>query len=121
MKKIKISALVLCASMLVGITGCQATDKPNEASFSQAEVEAETSAEDTTAVAEETEPVVTDSGVDFLEGYEKFELTSTDLVNGVWADIISNARGNNSSPELSYPNSFSISFFVIWSCGRSWS
>ena len=102
MKKIKMTALVLCASILVGITGCQATDKPNEASFSQAEVEAETSAEDTTAVAEETEPVVTDSGVDFLEGYEKFELTSTDLVNGVWADIISNVRGNNASPELSW-------------------
>ena len=45
---------------------------------------------------------VVDSGVDYLEGYKKFELTSTDLVNGVWADIISNARGNNSSPELSW-------------------
>lgn len=28
MKKIKMTALVLCASMLVGIAGCQATDKP---------------------------------------------------------------------------------------------
>ena len=106
MKKIKLTALVLCASMLAGTAGCNATDKPDMTSFSQTE----TSAEDTAAVTESTEPVVSDSGVDYLEGFEKFELTSTDLVNGVWADIISDARGNNSSPELSYPNSFSISF-----------
>ena len=73
MKKIKMTALVLCASMLVGTAGCNTTDKPYEASFSQAEAETVNSAEDTTAVTEETEPVVTDSGVEFLEGYEKFE------------------------------------------------
>ena len=110
MKKIKMTALVLCASMLAGTAGCNATDKPDMTSFSQTEAATETSTEDTQAVTEETKPVVIDSGIDYLEGYEKFELTSTDLVNGVWADIISNARGNNSSPELSYPNSFSISF-----------
>ena len=37
MKKINMTALVLCASMLVGIAGCQAIDKPYETSFSQAE------------------------------------------------------------------------------------
>ena len=114
MKKIKISALVLCASMLVGTVGCNTTDKPYETSFSQAEAEMVNSAEDTTAVTEETEPVVTDSGVDFLEGYEKFELTSTDLVNGVWADIISNARGNNSSPELSWEPVEGASEYIIY-------
>ena len=102
MKKIKLTALVLCASMLAGIAGCQATDKPYETSFSQTEAVTEAASEDTQAVTENTEPFVTDSGVDFLEGYEKFELTSTDLVNGVWADIISYDRGNNVSPELSW-------------------
>ena len=102
MKKIKLTALVLCASMLAGIAGCQATDKPYETSSSQTEGVTEASAEDTQAVTENAEPGVTDSGVDFLEGYEKFELTSTDLVNGVWADIISYDRGNNVSPELSW-------------------
>ncbi len=102
MKKMKMTALVLCASMLVGTAGCYATDKPDMTSFSQTEAATEASSENTQAVMENTEPVVTDSGVDFLEGYEKFELTSTDLENGVWADIISNARGNDASPELSW-------------------
>lgn len=102
MKKIKMTALVLCASMMMGTAGCYATDKSNMTSFSQTEAATEASSEDTQAVTENTEPAVTDSGVDFLEGYEKFELTSTDLENGVWADIISNARGNDVSPELSW-------------------
>ena len=103
MKKIKMTALVLCASMLAGTAGCYATDKPGMTSVSQTEAVTEASSEDTQAVTENAEPGVTDSGVDFLEGYEKFELTSTDLVNGVWADIISNTnRGNNASPELSW-------------------
>jgi uncharacterized protein YaeQ len=29
MKKIKMTAIVLCASMLAGTAGCQATDKPD--------------------------------------------------------------------------------------------
>ena len=102
MKKIKMTALVLCASMLAGTAGCYATDKPDMTSFSQTEAVTEASSEDTQAVTEATKPVVVDSGVDFLEGHKKFELTSTDLENGVWADIISNARGNDSSPELSW-------------------
>ena len=76
MKKIKLTALVLCALMLAGIAGCQATDKPYETSSSQTEGVTEASSEDTQAVTEITEQVVTDSGVDFLEGYEKFELNS---------------------------------------------
>ena len=57
MKKIKMTALVLCASMLVGTAGCDTTDKPNEASFSQVETEAETSAEVTTWVHNNLNPM----------------------------------------------------------------
>ena len=92
----------MAASMLVGTAGCYATDKPNMTSFSQTESVTEASSEDTQAVTEATKPVVVDSGVDYLEGYKKFELTSTDLVNGVWAAIISTARGDHSSHELSW-------------------
>ena len=92
----------MAASILAGTAGCYATDKPYETSFSQTEAVTEASSEDPQAVTEATKPVVVDSGVDFLEGHKKFELTSTDLENGVWADIISNARGNDSSPELSW-------------------
>ena len=114
MKKIKMTALVLCASMLAGTAGCYATDKPDMTSFSQTEAATETSTEDTQAVSENPKPVVTDSGVDYLEGYEKFELTSTDLENGVWADIISGDRGNNVSPELSWEPVEGASEYVIY-------
>jgi phosphatidylethanolamine-binding protein (PEBP) family uncharacterized protein len=114
MKKIKMTALVLCASMLAGTAGCYATDKPGMTSFSQTEAETEASSEATQAVTEDTEPVVTDSGIDYLEGYEKFELTSTSLENGVWADIISGDRGNDSSPELSWEPVEGASEYVIY-------
>ena len=114
MKKIKMTALVLCASMLAGTAGCNATDKPDMTSFSQTEAATETSTEDTQAVTEATKPGVVDSGVDYLEGYKKFELTSTDLENGVWADIISGDRGNDSSPELSWEPVEGASEYVIY-------
>ena len=104
----------MAASILAGTAGCYAADKPYETSFSQTEAVTEASSEDTQAVTEAAKPVVTDSGVDFLEGYKKFELTSTDLENGVWADIISNARGNNSSPELSWEPVEGASEYVVY-------
>ena len=108
------TALGLCISMLAGTAGCYATDKPGMTSFSQTEAETEASSEATQAVTEDTEPVVTDSGIDYLEGYEKFELTSTSLENGVWADIISGDRGNDSSPELSWEPVEGASEYVIY-------
>ena len=57
MKKIKMTALVLCASMLAGTAGCYATDKPGMTSVSQTEAVTETSAEDTTVVTEAAKPV----------------------------------------------------------------
>ena len=114
MNKIKMTALVLCASMLVGTAGCYATDKPDMTSFSQTEAITEALSEDSQTVTENTEPVVADSGVDYLEGYKKFELTSTDLENGVWADIISNARGNDSSPELSWEPVEGAAEYIIY-------
>ena len=114
MKMIKMTALVLCVSMLAGTAGCYAADKPYETSFSQMEAVTETSSEDTHIITENTEPAVVDSGVDFLEGHEKFELTSTDLVNGVWADIISYDRGNNVSPELSWEAVEGAAEYIIY-------
>ena len=115
MKKIKMTALVLCASMLAGTAGCYATDKPDMTSFSQTEAVTESSTEDTLAVTENTKPVVTDSGVDFLEGYEKFELTSTDLENGVWADIIS-----NTAETMHHPSSPGNLLRVLQSISFTW-
>ena len=114
MKKIKTTALVLCASVLAGTAGCYATDKPGMTSFSQTEAVTEASSEDTQTVTESSEPAISDSGVDYLEGHEKFELTSTDLVNGVWADIITYDHGNNASPELSWEPVEGAAEYVVY-------
>ena len=102
MKNTKVIAALLCASMVAGIAGCTTV----ETAASQAETTAAATTEAVQESESETEaatPVITDSGVDFLAGHQKFEVTSTDLVDGVWADVISNTnRGNNVSPELKW-------------------
>ena len=111
MKKTKIVAAVLCASMLAGSAGCSADN-------TQSTVVSETQIETTAEVTEETaapEAKAVDSGVDYLEGFTKFELTSTDLENGVWADAISNTnKGTNASPELKWEAVDGAAEYVIY-------
>ena len=100
MKKTKIVAAVLCASMLAGFAGCSNGTVDTSATESQTEATTEVTEESTEDTAA---PAPVDSGVDYLEGFTKIELTSTDLVDGVWADAISNTnRGTNASPELKW-------------------
>ena len=113
MKRTKIIAAVLCASMLAGFAGCSNGSVDNSvASETQTE---STATEMETTEAETEAPSAVDSGVDYLEGFTKFELTSTDLVNGVWADSISNTeRGTNASPELKWKAVDGAAEYVIY-------
>ena len=44
-----------------------------------------------------------DEDGDFLSGFEQFEVTSEDISDGVWADVIaSTLEGENLSPELTW-------------------
>ena len=114
MKKIKIIASVLCAAVLAGVAGCStSTNETASGAATQSEA-AETAAEETTAAETGTGSVV-ESGTDYLEGHQKFNVTSTDLVNGVWADVISNTeRGTNASPELSWEPVDGAAEYVIY-------
>lgn len=111
MKKTKIVAAVLCASMLAGFAGCS-TDNTQGTVVSDTQIETATEVTEETAVPEAK---AVDSGVDYLEGFTKFELTSTDLVNGVWADAISNTnKGTNASPELKWEAVDGAAEYVIY-------
>lgn len=115
MKKTGIIAIALCAAVLAGTAGC--SESTNEtASGATAQSEAvETVAEETTTEDETVTGSVVESGTDYLEGHQKFEVTSTDLVNGVWADVISNTnRGTNASPELSWEPVDGAAEYVIY-------
>ena len=104
------------------LAGCQAA--PAETSSATTEATAGTTAEVTETEqtesqvqeAEETEPAETteafvlgDDG--FLPEYETFELTSEDLVDGVWNPVISS---ENVSPELSWEPVEGADSYVIY-------
>ena len=101
MKKIKITALILCASMLAGTAGCNTTDKTNENSLSQTEAVTEASSEDTQTVteasSEETLTVTEDDALS-TEASENTEVTTS-------TDALANDLVDNSDDEFvsAYP------------------
>lgn len=116
MKK-KLIAYLLCGAALVNLVGCSNTDTTVEstpspettlAETTQAAVETEeTEATETeeTEATETTEPMALtpDEDGDFFHGFEQFEVTSEDINDGVWADVIAaTLEGENVSPELTW-------------------
>lgn len=103
--KNKILASILCASLLAGFTGCSGQN--NETSVvsvtevqEQNETVPETEQTEQSETSEEPENFIYYS---YFEEYDFFEVTSSDLVDGVWSDVISNTHiGTNESPELSW-------------------
>ena len=122
----KAIAACLCMAMLTSCGQVPAnTDEAQtapetsvETSVQTEETLAGTSAEETEAP--ETEPAETteafvlgDDG--FLPEYETFELTSEDLNDGVWADVISATLvGENVSPQLSWEPVDGAQSYVIY-------
>ena len=112
MKNTKVIAVILCTSMAAGIAGC--TTVETSASLPETTV-ATTEAVQESESETEAAPVIADSGVDYLAGHQKFEVTSTDLVDGVWADVISStSRGNNVSPALKWEAVDGASEYIIY-------
>lgn len=122
MKK-EILAGIVCMALL---SGCTATPEETSAETQPAETvgttaeETETTAEETTPETEATQPAETEApfvlGDDgFLPEYDTFEVTSEDLVDGVWADIVSNTlAGEDLSPELSWEPVEGADHYVIY-------
>ena len=112
MKKTRITALLLGVVMLLGASGCSSAEKETEAVTEQPAATSEnaTAEESSEAPAE----VITEPLTDYLAGHETFELTSEDLKNGVWDDVISYTnKGENVSPQLSWAPVEGASTYVI--------
>ena len=91
MNQNRITATLLCATIILGITGC---GKPA----------ADTTPSLTSVITESTNVALTDNMCGgYLDGFNTFEVTSDSLTDGVWDDITSNTHiGENLSPQLSW-------------------
>ena len=91
MKKTRIISILLTATLLMSIPGCQ-----NEAASSS--VPAASEIEKATV-----NPLTDDMCGGYLDGYSTFNVTSESLTDGIWNDITSNTNiGENKSPQLSW-------------------
>lgn len=92
---------VLCIMILVLCVGCGASGDVSEPATEE-------------AVSKETESESTAKYNAFIDDYASFEVTSTSLNNGVWADVISNTdRGSNKSPQLAWNAVDGAGLYVI--------
>lgn len=121
----KRAALFLALTMIGGMfAGCSAskdsttTETTLENAFTEMESSAETSetTTETTTEATTAETVkIEEKYQDFFSQYASFEVTSTNLNDGVWDDITSNTeRGENKSPALSWTPVEGATQYVIY-------
>ncbi|MCR5060645.1 MAG: hypothetical protein K6A80_06395 [Saccharofermentans sp.] len=110
----KIAAGILCMSVLMCCVGC--FEKVEDATAPSESVA--TTVEATEATEETTESRVVDYA-DLLSGFNKFELTSYELEDGVWSDVISNTEdGGNESPSLTWEPVDGAALYVIYMVDR---
>lgn len=104
MKYTKITAFITAlAIIIICFTGCRNNTEG-------------TASSDTSASASDTVNPLTDNMCGgYLDGYDTFEVTSTDLKDGVWDDIISNTDiGENKSPQLSWKPVEGASVYAVY-------
>ena len=110
----QIAAGILCVSVLMCAAGC--FEKVEDTPASSA-TETETSEE--TAVTEGTTESRVVDYADLLSGFNKFELSSGELEDGVWSDVISNTEdGGNKSPSLTWEPVDGAALYVIYMVDR---
>lgn len=115
----KIIAAAVAAAMLVSAVGCSDTEaEQQEETTTVATTEATTEAtseattESTTEVTQTTAIAIPDFDINNVP---TFEVTSENLNDGVWDDIISNtAAGENVSPQLSWEAVDGASTYVVY-------
>ena len=84
-------ACIISTALVLGFSGCRNKTEGTT------ELPALSSASDT------VNPLTDNMCGGYLDGYDTFEVTSADLNDGVWDDIISNTDiGENKSPQLSW-------------------
>lgn len=116
----KIAASLTALAVLSGLAGCSSTTQETQATSVADTTVAATSESSSEVTSEETaeetsEDTTALDSVDYLAGYETFEVTSNDLVDGVWADVISpNEGGENVSPDLSWEPVDGAECYVVY-------
>ena len=103
MKSSKVISALLCASVIIGCAGCSTQVK-------------ETTGSSEPSMTLSDNVILTNYANDgFLEGYDTFDVTSPDLVDGIWQDVISNTfLGENASPELTWSPVEGAEEYVIY-------
>ena len=94
MKIQKLSALILCTTLVLSFTGCGTKETSANVSASEA------------AIAD-------NSGDVFVSAYPAFEVTSQSLHDGKWDEVIA-LDGEEASPELSWEPVEGASTYVIY-------
>ena len=122
----KLSTGILCLSLAVCLAGCnsESPETSSDTSVTETTVAVETTVETevTETTAETTEEVTENTTfvrevdmTDLLKGCDTFELNSNELVDGVWADVISNtSKGEDKSPSLSWEPVEGASEYIIY-------
>lgn len=121
MKKL---SLVLCIMIIISCAGCGSSDSTimsDTQSGAELEITEEitsetviTEAATETAASEDTASESNSKYNAFINEYTSFEVTSTNLNNGVWDDIISNTdKGSNKSPQLEWDAVDGAALYVI--------
>lgn len=101
--KNKLITSLLIASLTLGLAGCSAQTEETSVSY-----------------AKSTDAIVQSVSQTYLDGYATFEVTSPDVIDGVWVDDISNTKlGDNSSPELSWEPVEGAEEYVIYMVDRN--
>ena len=130
LKNKKIAALVLCGAALINLAGCSNAEAEPVGEITPASIAEETTetmvaaemagqteaSETTTAETEPTiVPLIADENGNLMSQFEEFELTSEDIEDGVWADVISGtSAGEEVSPELSWEPVEGADQYVIY-------
>ncbi len=114
MKRLTSIALILSLLMAVSFAGC--SDKAEETIITTTATTEATEAADSKTTEEVTIPTTTETTInDFRKTCDVFEIKSNDLVDGVWADVISDTeRGQNLSPDISWEPVEGAGIYIIY-------
>ena len=124
MNRHKIISILLITSFALSFAGCSSNTDNTTTTTSKSGTEAGT---ETSASTETTESAASSKGseaskineffikINYLEGFDTFELSSADLSGDTWADSFSTTtKGKDQSPQLSWAPVEGASSYVIY-------
>ena len=109
--------LIICIMIIASCVGCGSSNSTDNSEVEKIEEisSEETVSEETTSEEIESEETALESSSkynSFIDEYSSFEVTSTNLNNGVWDDIIC-FTGSNKSPQLEWDAVDGTDHYVI--------